>query len=145
MGETQRKSYNQSEYNKRARELADWALRYLILFSQRQPEEETAKVLSGSAAVELVAALAGKGCPTITERHYGTAIGMADIGVRRALELIPDISIDMGISIPSRMKREISEILHDIITLPKPSKPRGNPNCELERRDLKKKNLVLKP
>ncbi len=97
----------------------------------------------------MVAALAGKGCPTITERHYKIAIGIADVGVRRALELIPDISVGRGIYTEPRMKRELRELLDDLITLLRPGKPREIPkknlNFELERRDSDKQDLILRP
>jgi hypothetical protein len=64
---------NVSQYNKRARELAKSAIRYLALFSQRQEEKEVAKVLNPKSAGGLINAILGYGSPKFTQRHFGIA------------------------------------------------------------------------
>jgi hypothetical protein len=55
--ESKRGDWNRSQYNRRAREVAAWAIEFLILLCERQTEREVAKVLTEEKIDKLVSAL----------------------------------------------------------------------------------------
>jgi hypothetical protein len=79
---------NISAYNTRARKDADWAVRYLILFLQRQPEKEIAKVLPWSTGRALAMAMLGAGCPQRSLRHHKIAQQMISCASDTLLEML---------------------------------------------------------
>ena len=106
-GSEERKAWNRSDYNKRAREAAIWALDFLTLFSERQTDPELLQVLGGDRFPKLFNALLnrrkpkiqrgksanfweelneGKDCRAMIEREYQIAYLVAEIGVRKCLE-----------------------------------------------------------
>jgi len=86
---------NISAYNTRAREQANWAVRYLILFLRGQPEEEAAKVLSWPIARALARSMLGDGCPERSKRHHEIAQQMISVAAQTMFEMLEDTHYDI--------------------------------------------------
>lgn len=86
---------NVSAYNKRAREEADRAVRYLILFLQRQPEEEIVKILPWRTARALAMAMLGDGCPQRSRRNHEIAQQMISRAAATLLEMLDQTHIEI--------------------------------------------------
>ncbi len=86
---------NISEMNKRARKHAESVLRYLVLFLQRQPEDELAKVLPWHVARALTMSMLGDGCPTRTTRHHKIAQQMISVAAQTMFEMLGETHYDI--------------------------------------------------
>jgi len=123
----ERKQYNRSKYNKDVRKAARWAIKFLILFSQRQEEDEVQKVLDVASVGELVDALAGHGCQSIDPRHYEISKAVLWTGFQRLRPLVDERNADM-------VNPEINRVLRYLRMLLEPKEGQENKECEDERR-----------
>jgi hypothetical protein len=92
---TQREGYNRSQYDKRAREAARWAVRYLILFCEGQEEKEVAKVITWEVARALARAILGDGSQQRSKRHHIIAQQMANVAGTTLLAMIDNRHYDI--------------------------------------------------
>jgi hypothetical protein len=125
--EYERKQYNRSKYNKDIRKAARWAVKFLILFSQRQDENEVRKVLDTVTIGELAEALEGNGCQNIEPRHYEISKAILWTGFQRLRGLVDETYA--GIVNPF-----IGKALLQLRMLPEPKEAEENKAYEEERR-----------
>ena len=123
---------NISSYNERARKEAKWAIRYLTLFLQRQPEEEIAKVLPWSIARALAMAMLGDGCPQRSVRHHKIAQQM----ISRATETLSEMLGKTHIEIVSERLREIGMVARAVSPPENDTIP--NPGYKQNRKQMEK-------
>jgi hypothetical protein len=128
----ERKQYNRSKYNKDIRKAARWAIKFLVLFSQRQEEAEVRKVLDTGSVGELVESLTGEGCQAIEPRHYEISKAVLWAGSRRLRECVDEVSAIIA-------NRQIDETLRYLRMLPEPKEGHENKEYEVERRATRKR------
>jgi hypothetical protein len=122
---------NVSNYNKRAREQANWAVEYLILFLQRQPEKETEMAFPWAVARALTMAMLGDGCPQRSRRHHKIAQQM----ISRASDTLMEMLDDTHIEIVSKRLREMDM---DARAVSPPASDKPNPGYKHYREQMKK-------
>ena len=78
------------EMNRRASEQANWAVRFLILFFQAQPEKEPTKVMNWPVARALTMSMLGDGSPWRSIRHHKIAQQMIFRPTGTLLEMLDE-------------------------------------------------------
>ena len=94
--ESKRGDWNRSQYNRRAREVATWAIEYLILFCERQTERELAEILTDETVDRLASTFLTQGRKRsrsedkdrqeLIEREYRIAAMFMRKGTAKCLE-----------------------------------------------------------
>jgi len=95
MESDKRKEMNYSQYNKRIREVADWALGFLTLVCEKQDEQELGKVFTEEKLDKLTNALLerksrGSGNLQQTMPRYTIASMFMEKGIMKCLELVKE-------------------------------------------------------
>lgn len=127
----ERKGYNRSKYNKQARGAARWAVQYLVMFSQKQKEEEVSKVLTENLIRVLIEALTGAGCPQFLLRHFAIAQGALSASTQQLLKMLAKETYW------SLASGTITEARNRLYLIPPPAQPVPNAMHRDERQTTK--------
>ena len=119
-----RETWKRYRYNMRAAEIADYCMRYLVLFNENQTEERVAKVITWQRSRALVLALFGAGCPERNKRHHEIAKQIAARSIETLGEMIGRTHYEIVSRRLEEMKQEIQGVSfpeeNSLMPLPNP-------------------------
>jgi len=119
----EREAWKRYRHNRHAAEIADYCMRYLVLFNEAQTEDRVAKVITWQRSRALALALLGAGCPERTKRHHEIAKQMAARSIETLGEMIGRTHYEIVSRRLDEMKREIQGV-----TFPEEKSPTPLPN-----------------